>query len=58
MISFFVVEPGSTTKAILIYMIDILDSSICAQKQLRMRMKLSLFYIISYIFMMIFLRPV
>ena len=35
--------------------IDILDSSICAQKQLRMRMKLSLFYIISYIFMMIFL---
>ena len=35
--------------------IDILDSSICAQKQLRMRMILSLFYIVSYIFMMIFL---
>ena len=35
--------------------IDILVSSICAQKQLRMRMKLSLFYIVSYIFMMIFL---
>ena len=35
--------------------IDILGSSICAQKQLRMRMKVSFFYIVSYIFMMIFL---
>ena len=35
--------------------IDILDSSICAQKQLRMRMKLSLFYMVPYLSIMIFL---
>ena len=35
--------------------IDILDSSICAQKQLRMRMKLSLIYMVHYVSMMIFL---
>ena len=35
--------------------IDILDSSICAQKQLRMRMKLSLFYMVPCLSIMILL---